>query len=281
MKLRATSITQFQKAILDYHRKAGRDLPWRKTRDPYAILVSEIMLQQTQTDRVAPKYSAWMKQFPTVEALAKAKVSEALKLWQGLGYNRRALALKGSAEMIVKEYGGVFPKNIEAIDALPGVGPYTAGAIAAFAFNQPSAFIETNIRTVYLHFFFKGKRNVRDEEILGVVERTLPRKQHSNILKNVGMSRGVREWYNALMDYGAMLKRTVGNPNIHSASYAKQSTFKGSRREVRGAILRKASALPYLSPEDVLSTEHPVADIFSELVSEGFLRKQGSRFTLA
>lgn len=275
MTLSLAAIAQFQKTILDYHNKEGRSFPWRKTRltggqapDPYAILVSEVMLQQTQAERVIPKYEAWMKTFPTAESLAKAKVTEVLKLWQGLGYNRRTLNLKRAAEMIVKEYGGVFPKTIEAIDALPGVGPYTAGAIAAFAFDMPSAFIETNIRTVYLHFFCKGKKKVSDTALLIRIERTLPKSN-------------VREWYNALMDYGAMLKKKEGNANVRSAHYAKQSKFRGSRREVRGAILRRAATQHSVSVEDISSKKYSVSEIFAELVKEGFLKKNGHSFTLA
>ncbi|KKW10729.1 MAG: HhH-GPD family protein [Parcubacteria group bacterium GW2011_GWA2_49_9] len=300
----------FQQTILNFYREHRRDFPWRETRDPYAILVSEIMLQQTQAERVVPFFNRWMKRFPTPESLASAKVSEVLKLWQGLGYNRRVLNLKRSAEMIVKEYGGVFPKTIETIDALPGVGPYTAGAVCAFAFGIPSAFIETNIRTVYLHFFFKGKKKVKDEEILKVVERTLPtpssilplapttlprglgtppraggegerRREHSNILKNVGVS--TRDWYNALMDYGAMLKKTTGNLNTRSTHYTKQSVFIGSRRQVRGAILRLATEKGTVKADDFkqYASVHSVADIISELAGEGFLKKKGNGFKLA
>ncbi|MDO8593976.1 MAG: A/G-specific adenine glycosylase [bacterium] len=284
MKLTAARIRGFQRKINDYYRTHKRDFPWRETRDPYAILVSEMMLQQTQAERVIPKYLEWMKKFPTPASLSNAKVSDVLKMWQGLGYNRRALNLRRAAEMIVNECKGEFPKELAEIDALPGVGPYTAGAIAAFAFNVPSVFIETNIRTVYLHFFCKGKTKVRDEEILELVECTLPVKQHSDILQNVGMSDGqgrVREWYNALMDYGAMLKSTIGNPNIHSTSYAKQSKFKGSRRELRGAILKKAALQSSVFVRDITSKNYSVADIFAELVTEGFLKKKGNAFILA
>lgn len=269
MKLSAKDITRFQKTILGYYESHKRDLPWRNTRDPYAIMVSEVMLQQTQAERAAPFFAAFMKKFPTPQALAQASTAEVLKSWQGLGYNRRALNLKRAAEIITNEHAGNFPATIETIDALPGVGPYTAGAIGAFAFGIPSAFIETNIRTVYLHFFFRGKTKVHDEALLKVVEQTLP-------------DRDVRGWYNALMDYGAMLKATVGNPNIYSKSYTRQSKFKGSRRELRGAILRLALQAGRITPKDFLNheSEFSAADIISELVKEGFLKKVGRTFRL-
>lgn len=288
---------RFQSTIWQYFREHRRDLPWRPpslplrkdgTADPYAVLVSEMMLQQTQVERVIPKYLAWMNRFPTLESLAGAKTAEVLRLWQGLGYNRRVRNLKRAAETIVNELGGVFPRTIAAIDALPGIGPYTAGAVAAFALGTPSAFIETNIRTVFLHFFFKNRREVRDGEILEIVAATLPNKisgsRGSTSLPIRGRTStpwSVREWYYALMDYGAMLKRTVGNQNARSAHYARQSAFIGSRREVRGVILRRAAEQKTISVDEVMSKAHSVSDIFAELVAEGFLRKQGARFTLA
>jgi len=286
MKRSTDTTASFQKTIWKHYRKHKRDFPWRRIHDAYAILVSEIMLQQTQADRVVPFFNKWMKEFPTVKALAQAPLKKVLRAWSGLGYNRRALNLKRAAEIIVREYGGAIPNHIEKIDALPGVGPYTAGALAAFAFGIAVPFIETNIRTVYLHFFFKGKTKVRDAEILELIQRTLPTdKQHSNILKNVGMSRqhgSVREWYHALMDYGAMLKKTVGNPNRRSAKYSKQSAFKGSRRELRGAILRCASEKGSVTLTDFqkYQSAFSVSEVFSELVSEGFLQKKEANFFL-
>lgn len=266
-----TTHDTFQKTIFNYYRKKGRTFPWRKTRVPYAILVSEVMLQQTQAERVVPFFRAWMKRFPTVQALAKAPLKEVLLAWQGLGYNRRALHLKRAAAIIMEEFKGAIPKDAEKLKDLPGIGPYTAGAIAAFAWNSPVAFVETNIRSVYLHFFFRGGREVQDGEILELVRATLPHKT------------SVREWYNALMDYGAMLKKTVGNPNARSAGYAKQSMFKGSRRELRGDILRRAARKEIVSASDfgAFRPKFPVADILVDLVAEGFLEKKGERFNLA
>jgi len=184
--------------------------------------------------------------------------------------------------MLVKEYGGNIPADIHKIDELPGVGPYTAGAIGAFAFNISSAFIETNIRTVYLHFFFKGRAKVSDEEILEVVEQTLPNEVQPQIGKEVE-PRSVRRWYSALMDYGAMLKATVGNPNIHSKSYTRQSTFKGSRRELRGTILRLVTEKGKMTLADAKKHTKAVSaeEVVSDLAREGFLKKSGKSFRLA
>ena len=270
-------IRKFQKTITDHYRAYGRDFPWRPptlqlrkngTADPYVVLVSEIMLQQTQVARVVPKYPRWIKRFPNPEALTKATVGDVVKYWQGLGYNRRALNLKRAAEIIVRRHKGIFPKTIREIGTLPGVGPYTAGAVAAFAFKTPSAFIETNSRTVYLHFFFKRRKRASDKEILTFIHRTLPKKN-------------IREWYNALMDYGAMLKETAGNANTRSVYYTKQAAFKGSKRELRGALLRKATEQATISASDVASEKYVVADVLYELVHEGFLRKKGDCFMLA
>jgi A/G-specific adenine glycosylase len=280
MRLSQEKVFAFQRIVWNYYRKHGRAFPWRKTRDPYAILVSEVMLQQTQAERVVPFFKKWMQQFPTVQSLARAPLKKVLRAWSGLGYNRRALNLKRAAEKIVKEHGGKFPKTIPEIDALPGVGPYTAGAIAAFAFNTPSAFIETNIRTVYLHFFFKNKREVRDDEILRMVQKTLPTPSLISPSKE-GEKVRIRDWYNALMDYGGMLKKTKGNMNTRSAHYAKQSKFRGSRRELRGEILRKATRKISVHPREFFLESFPVAAIFSELTREGFLKRKGSSFTLA
>ena len=212
----------FVATVWDFFSEHGRHtLPWRKTHDPYKILVSEIMLQQTQVDRVLPKYTAFIKQFPTVRALSAASLREVLSSWQGLGYNRRAKMLHACAVRIVKEHKGKFPRTASALEALPGIGPYTAAAIMAFAFNKPKPLIETNVRSVYLHHFFKGKTQVSDKELLPIVERTMDKER-------------IREWYWALMDYGTWIKKTYGNPNSQSSSYTQQSAFRGSNRQIRG-----------------------------------------------
>lgn len=228
------TIPVFQKMILEWYAKNGRhDLPWRppslKLRrdgsvDSYKILVSEVMLQQTQVDRVIPKFKSFVKAFPNPERLASASTHTLLSEWKGLGYNRRALYLQRAAQEIVNGYKGVFPRDPKLIEELPGVGHYTACAVAAFAFNAPEVFIETNIRRVFIHTFFSGKDKISDGEVLPWVKKAL-------------WITDPRTWHSALMDYGAIALRTVPNPNTRSRHYVRQSRFEGSRRHARATIL--------------------------------------------
>lgn len=213
-----------------YKRYGRHTLPWRLTHNPYRILVSEIMLQQTQVGRVIPKYHAFIKQFPTVSALARANLGDVLRAWQGLGYNRRAKFLHGCAKTIVKEYAGKFPRTYNELIELPGIGPYTAGAILAFAYDIPYPIIETNIRSVFLHFCFAESSRITDKEIIPLVQKSLTTQKSTRV------------WYAALMDYGAYLKETIKNPSHKSAHHSIQKKFKGSDREIRGAILRVLSS---------------------------------------
>jgi A/G-specific adenine glycosylase len=217
------TIAFFQKLINKYFRSHGRSFQWRETYDPYNILVSEIMLQQTQTSRVEKKYPEFISRYPDFESLARASVSDVIRIWKGLGYNRRALALRDTANTVVADYNGVLPDCPDELIKLPGIGRYTAAAIATFAFNRPEVFVETNIRAVYLYFFFHEKENVHDRTIMQLIEMTLDRKNP-------------RQWYYALFDYGAMLKMR-NNVNTSSIHYRKQNPFKGSNREVRGKII--------------------------------------------
>lgn len=223
-----TQVLEFRTAIRDHYRAKGRAFPWRETRDPYRILVSEFMLQQTQTERVIPKYEAWLARFPDAESLASAELRDALSMWSGLGYNRRARYLREACQAIVARHSGLVPSDPAALMELPGVGPYTASAVSTFAFGLPNAFIETNIRAVFLFFFFTGKDDVHDREIMPLVKKTIDLDDP-------------RQWYYALMDYGAELKRVTVNPGRSSAHYAKQGKFNGSRREARGAVIRYLS----------------------------------------
>jgi A/G-specific adenine glycosylase len=220
-------LSKFRKTIWDFYKKHGRhDLPWRATTDPYHILVSEVMLQQTQVERVRGYYAAWLKQFPTVKVLAQAPLADVLRAWQGLGYNRRAKMLHDAAKLVMREYKGKMPTDPVELTKLPGVGPYTARAVAAFSQNADVVFIETNLRTVVLHHFFSDKEGVRDAEILEILAEAFPK----------GRS---REWYAALMDYGAHLKRSGVKLNTKSTAYTKQKSFTGSARQARGAILKE------------------------------------------
>jgi A/G-specific adenine glycosylase len=256
----AEEIRTFRERILAYYQEYGREFPWRDTRDPWAILVSEVMLQQTQTDRVTPKYIAWMASYPTPEALSRAPLAEVLGLWSGLGYNRRALALVRAATRIAA--AGEFPDDEDSLLELPGVGPYTARAVLAFAYEKPVILIETNIRSVFLHCFLADEEGVSDARIAKLVEATLVREDP-------------RRWYYALMDYGVMLKRSVGNPNLRSAHYARQSPFADSNRRIRGALLKELGQRGR-ADADELSLALPVARerverALGELKAEGFV----------
>lgn len=263
---------QFTLTVLTHWEKQGRhDLLWRQTTDPYLILISEIMLQQTQVDRVIPKYKVFIKRFPTVKKLSGAPLAEVLAHWQGLGYNRRAKFLHQCAKVVMSNYEGTFPSDYDALKSLPGIGPYTAGAIMAFAFDKPEPIIETNIRSVYLHHYFKNQTDVTEKEILEVVKRTVPDTH-------------VREWYWALMDYGTYLKKEFGNQNSRSKNYVRQSRFKGSDREVRGAIIKEAVRAPFTrtSIHVSLQTFDPVKiDVqLEKLIAENMLTLKRGRYAL-
>lgn len=272
-QLSAADVVAFQNYIWRFFDRAGRsDLPWRQNYDPYQIMVSEIMLQQTQVDRVVPKYLKFLERFPTVELLAEAPVAAVIRQWQGLGYNRRGLNLQKAAQQIVAEFDGQVPKRTEDLVSLAGIGPYTAAAIQAFAYDQPSIVIETNIRTVFLFHFFHEAYLVEDKELLALIAATLPREKP-------------RKWYSALMDYGAYLKKNVPNPTRKSKSYAKQSKFAGSNRQLRGAILRAATAaneLTYPKLQEQLSVSSDKLDLaLEQLAAEGFIVYDQQRIRLA
>jgi A/G-specific adenine glycosylase len=276
------TIETFKKTIWTHYRTAGRArLPWRHTRDPYAIFVSEIMLQQTQVSRVEEYYKKFIKRFPNFRALARAKTSDVLSVWQGLGYNRRAMFLKRSAEMVVMQYADNLPCDRASLEQLPGVGRGTSGSLMAFAFNKPEVFIETNVRRVFIHFFFPKRRKVTDAELERYIKRSMDKKNP-------------REWYWALMDYGSAMSVAGGvatagsrvvsraNPNRRSAHYKKQSAFVGSDRELRGKIMRstlsgkrnRISAKELLK-ELAVSRERFIG-IIENLTKEGFIVKKGN-----
>jgi len=265
-------LRSFKRLIYDYYRKHGRSLPWRKTSNPYHILVSELMLQQTQVPRVLEKYREFIARFPDAAALAKAPLRSVLTVWQGLGYNRRALALKQIALALVAQHRGKVPSSFDDLVKLPGVGKATASAILAFAFNRPVVFIETNIRTVFIHFFFPGQDEVSDEEIIPLVTKTLD-------------AANPREWYYALMDYGTFLKKSIANPGRKSRHYHKQSPFDGSNRQVRGRILRYLTRGRQSTEEEIaegLSLDPgKVKSALLALEKEGLLTRKGAGLTIA
>lgn len=271
---------KFRLMVWQYYREHGRhDLPWRKTDDMYRILVSEVMLQQTQVDRVIPIYKKFITEFPTAKKLAMAPLSVVLKQWQGLGYNRRAKMLHQAAKVLSEisrfeklgqksDLAGLVPE----LEKLPGVGPYTSRAVATFAFNQDVILVETNIRTVIIHHFFSGKEKVSDAEIEKVLIAMLPK----------GKS---RQWYSALMDYGAHLKRSGLSQNVRSKKQVKQPKFIGSLREARGAILRKLThgSLTQNKLIKLLGAlrQEQMQRALSDLCAEGLVQKEKSLYSLA
>jgi A/G-specific adenine glycosylase len=271
-RLTPNRIARFQRTIYDHFKEHGRVLPWRSTRDPYRILLSEIMLQQTQVERVLQKYEAFLDRFPDLASLASAPLREVLEVWQGLGYNRRSVALQRIAQRIVNAFEGRIPDCYDTLLTLPGIGPATAGAIVAFAFEEPSVFIETNIRRVFIHFFFRTRTQVHDREILPLVAETLDRQRP-------------RIWYYALMDYGAMLKTVAQNPNRRSKHYTAQAPFKGSDRQIRGLILKTLLRTPSLSIDELVrAVEQPperTKRLIHGLVREGFLTRTRETLRIA
>lgn len=271
MENRAKEIIIFKRQVRLYFRKYKRSFPWRETSNPYYILVSEIMLQQTQADRVVQKYNSFLKKFPTIKNLAKSSLKDVLVGWQGLGYNRRAKALWETAKIITVIFNGKVPSSIEELEKLPGIGPYTARAILAFAYNKPTVFIETNIRTVYIHSFFKNKKNINDKDLFPFIEKTLDRREP-------------KEWYQALMDYGAMLKKNYPNPNRKSKHYTKQSKFAGSDRQLRGQILKlfltEKKLTPIKAAKKLDAEMVRVMYVLKDLTRERFLIQSKYTFTL-
>ena len=273
-------VHEFQQKILLWYETHKRPLPWRETHDPYKILVSEIMSQQTQISRVVPKYEAWIDALPTVEALAQAPVSTVLALWSGLGYNRRALFLQKAAQVIVQTYGGTFPETVDQLEKLPGIGTYTASAVACFAFNAQIPVIDTNIRKVILVHFgaisnnsHSGKRVKRahPESFVSVGDKSDPGLRQDDEKTYTMTDKEIEEtawillpagkayvWNQALMDYsGAELK-------AHKIPIPKQSKLLGSDRYYRGQTLKLLISNQELRSMNHV-TVHTVLDYFRNL----------------
>jgi A/G-specific adenine glycosylase len=271
--LSSIKICDFQNVIYDHYRVHGRKMAWRETTDPYCILVSEIMLQQTQVARVVEKYREFITAFPDISALDRASFQEVLSVWQGLGYNRRALALKAIARQVMEDFSGALPRSFTDLMRLKGVGRSTAGAVTAFAFNDPAVFIETNIRTVFIHFFFADDDEVvEDFRILPLIEATL---DHEN----------PRVWYWALMDYGAMLKKNGIDLNLKSAHYQRQTSFHGSSRQIRGRILKALVSAPGLTQTEMACETgfplHRIVEGVERLEAEGFIVSEAGRYRIS
>lgn len=277
--IKSASLRSFVSRVQAEGKRLYRDLPWRYIDDPYAVLVSEVMLQQTQVSRVLTKWDQFLALFPTLDALAAADTAIVLDSWQGLGYNRRALSLKKTADLCASQYQGHLPETFDELLQLPGIGPATAAGVCAFAFDKPAMYLETNVRTVFLYELFPDEDHVSDKELIPLIEATCPQS-------------GVRDWYYALLDYGAHIKTTIGNHARRSATYTKQSKFEGSRRQKRAEIVRLVLAQPGIDRQTLLSQlndyemkshREPVDEtdferIIANLITEGFFSETETGF---
>ena len=261
------AISTFQHIIYDYYTDHERAFPWRESCDPYHILLSEMMLQQTQTHRVLPFYEKFLSTWPTFKEMSEASLTDILSLWKGLGYNRRALALKKIALAAVEKYAGTLPDDQKLLMELPMIGPATSAAVLAFAYRRPALYLETNIRRVLLYFFFDGVEGVKDRQLYELLERVLDPEDPKN-------------WYYAFMDYGVFLKRKVPNPNRRSAHYTKQGKFENSNRQIRGELLTIFTQQGALSIDTIVnSLSFPCERIqccIDALEREGFITSEAS-----
>ncbi|WP_129626207.1 A/G-specific adenine glycosylase [Candidatus Oscillochloris fontis] len=283
--------------LLAWFAQHARDLPWRRSRDPYPILVAEVMLQQTQVDRVLPKYHAFLAAFPNVAALASAPTAEVIRSWAGLGYNRRAVNLQRAVQVVQTQYGGEFPQSVEALRGLPGVGPYTAGAIACFAFEQDVVFMDTNIRRVLRRALVGPDSNdppPHDRALLDLSAALLPNGQ--------GWA-----WNQALMELGALIcsattpacgrcpiqrvccaAAATGSPSLprplRRVAEGKREAYHGSRRWLRGRIIDALRQHPHLSlshlgpllkPDYRADDEAWLRDLVQGLVRDGLVQVDG------
>lgn len=256
----------FKELILSFYSEHGRPFAWRETSEPYPILVSEVMLQQTQTSRVVPKYETFLSEWPSFSSLAEASTEALLSVWKGLGYNRRALNLRRSARM-TEEWGWTIPNERELIESLPGVGKATSAAIRSFCFGEKSVYLETNIRRVLLTCFYPEEEEVKDKELEALL--------HELSLINEDMKR----WYYALMDYGVLLKALFPNANKRSAHYTKQKKFENSNRQIRGQLihlLTDTGSKHLLAIYDLLShfEDERILNSLEQLQQEGFVQEK-------
>jgi A/G-specific adenine glycosylase len=268
--MRAREIACFRKKVYAAASRAQRLMPWRDDHSSYAVFISEVMLQQTQVARVLIKYPPFIAHFPGFAALAGASLSDVMTLWEGLGYNRRAKHLRDAARIIVDDFGGECPRDIDTLRALPGIGRNTAAAICVYAFNDPVPYIETNIRSVYIHHFFKDRGSVHDNDILPLVHITIDRENP-------------RRWFWALMDYGTILKKTEGNAARKSTSHRVQKKFSGSDRMIRGMIIRAVTRATRLTYEDLSAAvgNDPRAEkLATSLVREGLLLEERGTYLI-
>ncbi len=257
---------EFKELVWDSGRRLYRDMPWRDEPTFYYVLVSELMLQQTQVPRVLTKFAEFMKAFPTIQHLAAANLADVLRVWQGLGYNRRAKYLHESARAVATNSE---PKTLNELIKLPGIGTNTAAAIMNYVHEVPTAFVETNIRTVYFHHFFNDETDISDKQLIELVAQTMD-TDHP------------REWFWALMDYGSYLKQTAGGRLDKSKHYKKQSPLKGSIREVRGQII-KALQTRGLSGDDlriVVQADDRFDAALSGIIKDGLVTVTNNQYHL-
>lgn len=271
--MNSSRILKFRRTVRAYYKKHGRHgLSWRKTTDPYRIMVSEVMLQQTQVPRVVEKYKEFLKKFPTVRALAKASLADVLRVWSGLGYNRRGKYLHDAAKVIVEKYKARIPKDAATLRTLPGIGPYTASAVRTFAFDEPDVLIETNIRAAYIHHFYSNflqNTAISDKQIIPLAAKAAE-------------GQDPRTWHWALMDYGAYLKRSGIRNNSRSAHYTKQSKFEGSLRQVRGAILRALHSGLKTERKLMMEIRSPsLRNALQGLACDGLIKKEKGKWSVA
>lgn len=266
-----------------------RDLPWRNTRDAYAIWISEVMLQQTQVSRVDGRWQHWLERFPSADALAAASVADVLDEWQGMGYNRRALALRNAAIEISQNYAGELLPDAAALKALPGIGPATATGICAFAYDLPGIYLETNVRTVFLHELMPEAVEVPDKVLTPMVAEACPAEPLT--IPGTDQLCTPRSWYYALLDYGAHLKKTLPNPSRRSKTHTRQSKFEGSHRQKRAEVVRILLASPSaltlgeivnaLNEVELKAGRSPleeayVKQVLADLTNEGFCTEQNN-----
>lgn len=274
VQLSQEQIKSFQDKILSWYAEHQRDLPWRKTREPYNIMISEIMSQQTQIPRVVQKYQEWLEAFPTIQDLAQAPVAKVLTHWSGLGYNRRALYLQKAAQAIVSDFDGIFPQDVATLQTLPGIGEYTASAISCFAFDKQIVVIDTNIRKVIITQFL-----IDSEEVGGKNEMKIIREIAEQLLPH-GRA---YEWNQALMDYaGSVLRK-------EKITIPKQSKFKDSDRYYRGQILKlllqKQSITPlelhdHFNKKEQIINQDRLKKIISSLEKDNLIQSSKSRLKI-
>ncbi len=263
----------FIHTILGFYAVHGRQFIWRETSEPYRVLLSEVMLQQTQTSRVIPKYELFLSLWPTFKELSEAPLDQLLYNWKGLGYNRRALNLRKSA-MASERWGWSLPKEQAELLSLPGVGKATAAAIGAFSYQQRTIYLETNIRRVLLHCFYPDQEGVKDKELEPLLAHL------------VQMVEDPKQWYYALMDFGVLLKSLTPNANVRSAHYTKQAKFENSNRQIRGQLIHLLADTGAKEQDQVIALlshfeQERVLYCLEQLEKEGFVEEMEGTYRIA